>query len=107
MRVLDPRSGETLIDVIEARGVFSRMRGLIGRDVSPTAFRTHQVHTFGMRSAIEAVYLSREGTVVRLARLAPRRIGPFVRRARWVIELASGEAERLGIVEGQTLSIDR
>lgn len=106
MRVVDPRSGEILINAVEARGVFSRVRGLIGRDLTPFALRTRQVHTFGMRSAIEAVYLSRDGRVVRVAHLVPRRLGPLVPTARWVIELAPGEAQRLGIVEGQTLSID-
>lgn len=106
MRVLDPRSGEILINAVEARGVFSRMRGLIGRDVGPLALRTRQVHTFGMRSAIEAVYLSKDGEVVRVAHLAPRRLGPLVPRARWVIELAPGEAQRLGITKGRVFAID-
>jgi uncharacterized membrane protein (UPF0127 family) len=36
--------------------------------------------------------------------LPPGKIGPFVPRARWVLETNAGEAARLGIAPGQRLA---
>ena len=111
MRVLDPESRELLLELHEARGVFGRMRGLIGRSSldpgSGLALRSKQVHTFGMQIPIDAVYISRRGNVLKTATLGPGSVGPFVPRARWVLELGSGEARRLGILEGKRVLLER
>ncbi|MGH2771279.1 MAG: DUF192 domain-containing protein, partial [Actinomycetota bacterium] len=63
--------------------------------------RTKQVHTIGMRFAIDSIYLSRRGAVLAVETLSPGKVGPFLFRARWVLETRAGEAARLGIAAGQ------
>lgn len=48
---------------------------------------TNAVHGFFMRYPLAVVYLDCEGRVLVCVQLAPWRIGPIVRRARWVLEL--------------------
>jgi uncharacterized protein len=92
-----------------ARGSFARMRGLLGRkglgeDEGMLITRTSSVHTAFMAFPMDAVFLDRE--------LRVRRVVPAMRswRAAWkpgsrsVLELAAGEAERVGIREGSRLS---
>lgn len=83
----------------------TRMRGLLGRSelaagdglwIRPT----NAIHMFFMRFAIDAVYLDRDGTVVKVVPgLRPWRMS-FCRRARSVIELPAGEAERRSLQPG-------
>jgi hypothetical protein len=96
-----------LIEVAEARGVFGRMLGLLGRDgLAPgrgLLLRGRQVHTIGMAFPIDAIYLSKEGQVLAVRTLSPGVVGPFLLGARYVLELAAGEAERIGIGPGMRL----
>lgn len=104
------RSG-TLLAVEDGREVLSlqrtdtyweRMRGLLGRSapdkgtgllISPCG----SVHTFGMRYAIDVLYLDQAWRVIKLrSGLRPSRID-FARGARHVVELAAGEAKRLDL----------
>jgi uncharacterized membrane protein (UPF0127 family) len=51
------------------------------------------VHTFGMRFALDLIWLDRTGAVVRVDRdVAPRRLRGC-RRARAVLECAAGRAD--------------
>ncbi len=96
------------LEVAETRR--ARRRGLLGRDGLDGALllpRARQVHTLGMRFAIDAVHCDRDGVVVRVVRLAPGRLGPFVRRARSVIEAEAGATDRWGIRPGQRLVCGR
>lgn len=87
-----------------------RLRGLIARPelgpseallVSPCT----QVHTVGMRYAIDAVFCDHELRVLRVATLAPRRISPHVHRASCCIELPAGRALECGLEPGVRLEI--
>ena len=61
------------------------------------------IHTFFMRFPIDAVFLDRSGSVVDVVgRLKPWRAATCL-RARAVLELAAGEAERLGLRFGERL----
>ncbi len=110
MRFVDEAGGIAALDVTLPRGLLGRMRGLLGQaGLEPgrgMLIRTKQVHTIGMRFAIDVIYLSRRGSVLRVETLPPGKIGPFVARARWVLELNVGEAARLGIAAGQALAPD-
>lgn len=88
----------------------ARMRGLLGRAELPPGEGlllrpAPSIHTAFMRFEIDALFLDRE---LRVLRVVPR-LGPWraaaKRRARSVLELASGEAERLGIRVGDQLAI--
>jgi len=76
----------------------SRLRGLTGRDELPDdqallIERCRSVHTFGMRFALDLLWLDAEGTVVRLdANVQPRRLRTCL-RARSVIETNAGCGE--------------
>jgi uncharacterized membrane protein (UPF0127 family) len=86
----------------------SRVRGLLGRRslaggegllLRPAA----SVHTWFMRFPIDAVFISADGTVVRIADdLRPWRAAGR-RGARAVLELASGECARHGLKVGDRL----
>lgn len=110
MRLKD-ESGRFTIEVSELRGIGQRMKGLIGADGLPRGkgvlIRTRHIHTFGVRFSIDAVYLSKDGTVKKLVTLPPRRLGPLVGGSRAVLELRQDEARRLGIEVGTKLLEER
>lgn len=98
----------TVIEVDEPKGPWGRARGLLGsaglREGQGMLLKTRQVHTLGMAYAIDAIYLSGRGQVLKVRTLPPNRLGPMVWPARWVLEMKAGEAARLGIAEGSSLS---
>ena len=108
MPLIDPDRPDTVvIRLIEATGMLSSLQGLLGQRGLPPAtgllLKAKEVHTVGMHFTIDVVYLSAKSLVIRVDTMAPGRIGPLVLRAKWILELAEGEAARLGIVAGTTL----
>lgn len=90
-----------------------RSRGLLVRDsmargealVFP---RCRQVHTFGMRFAIDVLFLDKDNVAVRAYRgLAPGRLTAWVRRARMVVELPSGALEAASLEVGDTVTFEQ
>jgi uncharacterized membrane protein (UPF0127 family) len=88
----------------------ARMRGLLGRrELAPgeglLLRPSPSIHTWFMRFAIDAVFLSGDGDVLRVrpGLRAWRMAG--VRGARAVLELPAGEAARRGIAAGARLRI--
>ena len=96
-----------------ADGFWARLRGLIGhrplRDgeglmITPC----NSVHTFFMGFPIDVVYVTADGEVAGLAeKLSPFRIGPIVRRARFVLELPAGTVARTGTQLGDRIVVQR
>jgi uncharacterized membrane protein (UPF0127 family) len=88
------------MEIRVARGV-DRLVGLIGRGSAGDALlvpRCRSVHTFGMRFALDLVWLDAHGAVVRVDRgVRPFRVRSC-RRSRSVLELRSGPAEELAAV---------
>lgn len=85
-----------------------RMRGLLGRPaltdqqallIKPCS----SVHTFGMRYALDLVYLQRDGTIRKLVHSLPPRRLSFCPGAAMVMEMAAGRARALGLQSGQQL----
>lgn len=79
-------------DVRHARGPLARLLGLAGlRGLPPHAGlllpRTRSVHTFGMRVALDLIWLDRDGRVVRVDRSVPPGRVRGCRAARAVVEL--------------------
>jgi uncharacterized membrane protein (UPF0127 family) len=103
--------GAHTLNVLQAESMFERMRGLLGRPPLQSGegmlLRScNLIHTFGMRYAIDVVFLRRDGRVVKVAHaLAPRRASGHL-RAHYVLELAAGEAGRRGIARGVRLPTD-
>jgi len=88
----------------------ARMKGLLGRRDLPAGEGvwiqpTTSIHMAFMRFAIDAVFLDRDGVVVKLVpRLRPWRMASS-RHARSVIELRAGECERRGLRLGDRLEL--
>jgi uncharacterized membrane protein (UPF0127 family) len=84
--------------LIEAQTHKSRRRGLSKLDDLPVTHALHipatpSVHTFGMRFALDLIWLSKDATVVRVDRdVAPRRMR-LCRQARSVVETVAGQAD--------------
>jgi uncharacterized membrane protein (UPF0127 family) len=66
--------------------------------------RTRQVHTIGMRFAIDVAWCDRHGTVLRVATLPPNRVWAWVRRSRTVVEAEAGRFDRWGLHVGDRLA---
>ena len=81
-----------------AATVRARLMGLAGLRAPPPCglllLRTRSVHTFGMRFALDLVWLDARGRVVRVDAAVPPRRLRSCRAARAVIELPVGEAQR-------------
>ena len=89
---------------------WTRLKGLLGTDALAPGDGLwirpcRQVHMFGMRYAIDVVFLDDAYRVVGLVRhLEPWRISPSVRAATSVIELPAGTISKSSLREGQTLA---
>lgn len=91
-----------------AHSFAARLRGLVALPTPPGGAGLwiepcRAVHTFGVRGALDLVFVSPCMVVQRIDRSVPPRrlrIGP---RCRAVLELSAGEAARLGLREGTRL----
>jgi uncharacterized protein len=87
------------------------MRGLLGKRGLPEGEGlllqpAGSVHTFFMRFPIDVVFLDAERRVLRVASsVAPWRTAA-ARKSREVLELAAGEAARVGMVVGSQLQLE-
>ena len=69
------------------------MPASVGLELSPC----RSIHTFGMRFALDLIWLDRTGQVVRVDEAVPPRRLRTCLRARSVIEVRSGSAERFTV----------
>ncbi len=95
--------------VHHAAHCWSRLRGLLGRprlqdDEGLLLSPCNQIHTLGMRYALDVVFLDKAGTVLKcVENLRPFRVAGAL-RARHALELAPGTIARHGIEQGHQLS---
>jgi uncharacterized protein len=93
-----------------AKSPWLRMKGLLGRADLPQGegillSPASSIHMAFMRFPIDAVFLARDLTVLKVVRdLAPWRMASR-RRAHSVLELPAGTCERSGVREGDRLTI--
>lgn len=83
----------------QARTFTARRRGLAKLDALPGDVGLHihrcgSVHTFGMRFGLDLIWLARDGRVLRVDRAVPPRRQRLCVRARSVVEVAAGGADR-------------
>jgi uncharacterized membrane protein (UPF0127 family) len=98
-----------------ASNMWTRGRGLLGRHSLPEGEglvieSCRQIHMFFMTFPIDVLHVKRqsptEGEVTRvLHSIPPNRIGPWVRRSDYVIELPAGTAARTGTEEGHHIAL--
>jgi uncharacterized membrane protein (UPF0127 family) len=85
-----------------------RRRGLLGVSSVPEPLVLQPcswIHTVGMRTAIDVVYVAHDGTVLSTSHMRPWRVGPLTRRAQFIVEAAPGSIERWSIKPGDKLEI--
>ena len=85
--------------IAAARGPVARLRGLAGLAELPGDRALHlprcrSVHTFGMRFALDLIWLDAHGDAVRVDRGVPPRRLRLCARARSVLECRAGTAGR-------------
>lgn len=86
--------------------------GLLGTRELPAGHglwieRSPSIHMFFMRYPIDAVFMDREGRVIRIVdRLRPWRIVAWVRGAQDCLELPAGAAQTCGIRVGDELALE-
>jgi len=89
----------------------SRRRGLLGTDrledgSGMVLVPCRQVHTFGMRYAIDVVFVDRSLRVLRVVEgMRPWRLGAPVPRAAAAIELPDGKAADTGTAPGDAIQL--
>ena len=113
MKIVEVRTEEGRI-VCERCSVadnpLTRLRGLLGRrSLEPgeglLLRPAGSIHMFFMRFAIDAVFLTRDGEVLKVAaNVRPWRTAG-ARGAKAIIELPAGEAERRGVQAGTRLDV--
>lgn len=96
------------VDVSITETARERMRGLLGRSAlgSGEALlldRCGSVHTFGMRFAIDVVFLDRRHCIVAIHHVVPRRRVLFSPRATHTLEMPASSARQCGLTVGDTL----
>jgi uncharacterized membrane protein (UPF0127 family) len=111
--LVNRRNGSVLAERVErATGVWKRMRGLLGRRELPPGDALAiepctSIHTFFMRFAIDAVFLGRDGKVIRaLSNLRPFRATRIYPSAAQVVELPAGTLARTDTRVADCLSFD-
>lgn len=100
--------GRVLAAALRATERSDRRRGLIGARLveQPLVIDPcNWVHTFGMKVAIDVVYVNADNVVVGVDTLKPWRIGPYTRKAARVIEASAGSLERWNIGIGNTVEV--
>lgn len=95
----------------EATGFFSRLMGLIGKDLLEDGAglwmaRCRAIHTFGMRFPIDVIFVDRHMTVKKMVEGVPP-FRPIVLcvSAKGVIELPAGAIEKAQVQPGDKIEI--
>lgn len=112
VRIVNLSRGVVLAEAAEVAETFSaRRRGLLGKEGLPEGgglliVPCRQVHTLGMRFALDVIFLDRNLGVIRTVKdLRPGRISPFVLRAQAALELPAGVVGKTGTRAGDRLGI--
>jgi uncharacterized membrane protein (UPF0127 family) len=112
MLVKNETRGQVLMTRGELASTFwARLCGLMGRSAleSETGLilkGDKSIHTFFMRFPIDVIYADQDWRVVRVdPTMPPNRIGPFVLRSTYVVELPAGVIQATGTAVGDQLVV--
>lgn len=105
------KTGEVLFKRTQVADSFKdRFKGLIGKESirSDEALffdKCSSVHMFGMRFAIDVIYLNRQSEVIKIvSKLSPWSFSLFP-KASSLIEVRAGQCQKLGLEVGETLTL--
>ena len=98
-------------NVIVAKGILERMKGLIGHSAIKSGDALlikpcKGIHTFGMKFPIDVIFLDKGNNVIAVKKyLPPNRITPIYLRAKYVLELPEGTVEETSTSIDDTIEI--
>jgi uncharacterized membrane protein (UPF0127 family) len=107
--VVEPSGDVIATKVSYALTLRSRALGLLGEDEAPASSalvfeRAKQIHTFGMRFAIDVLFCASDWKVLHVVHgMKPWRMSRIVLRSRFVVELPEGAAA--GVVPGDRIRV--
>lgn len=98
-------------NVYRTETLWERMRGLLALPALTKSQglwieKCHSVHSFGMRYALDLVYLDKRDRIIKIVIDMPPRRCSYAWRAAAVIELQSGESQRLNLQIGMQGTFD-
>ena len=106
------QGNKILIDDLRvASNMMSRMKGLLGtKDLGPSQglwiHRCNSIHTFFMSYAIDCIFVDQNLTVQALVKnVKPGRMVLPIWKSKSVIELKTGQIEKLGLALGDQLHV--
>ena len=113
MRVLNQTRGAPLITRGRVADSFwLRLKGLLGADPLQSQeglvlVGDKSIHTFFMGFPIDVVYVDKEHRVIRTdINMVPYRVGPFVSRSAYVLEMPAGTIADTATQVGDQLQFD-
>jgi uncharacterized membrane protein (UPF0127 family) len=102
---------ELACNLVKAANIFARIKGLLGRGSMPPGEALllkpcNGIHTFGMRFAIDAIFLDRENRVVGVTKdIQPNHLTRLYFKAASVLELPAGTVETTSTTIGNEVEI--
>ena len=105
-----PRNEGKTIRVTPMTSFWDRLRGLLGKpELLPNEGAwirpCRQVHTLGMRLSLDILHLDENLRILHIETLKPWRVGRYLWGATSIVELRSGETQRLGLEVGMTVNL--
>lgn len=92
----------------EAKSLLARFKGLMGKTAlgkgEGLLLITSSIHCFFMRIPIDAVYISKNMTVLGKETLTPWTIGKWFRGTKYILELGAGETS--SVTAGDPISFE-
>lgn len=99
-------------EVIEARGFFGKLTGLITRK-KLKSFQgflikgCNSIHTAGMRYSIDAIFMDKNTRVIKIySNMKPFKVTPFIKDAFSVLEVRAGVVGKTSLKTGDSVNFE-
>ncbi|HZJ77281.1 MAG TPA: DUF192 domain-containing protein [Clostridia bacterium] len=107
------KKGDTVIinDLEIADSFFKRLLGLMyrksmGENHGLLLVPCNQIHTFGMKFPIDALFLSCDYVIIQMEKsIKPHKVLKTVKNSNYVLELPAGKIEKFGLGVGDKLVV--
>lgn len=102
------KNAKVLASLEVVRTPMAKAKGLLGRESLEGAVmlvNTKSVHTVAMKFPIDVAFLDQGNRVIKIIRMVPYRVSPYVFRAKSVIEVEAGALARWGVQLGDELEV--